>query len=432
MESDPTLRERLAREAARLLLRRKESSIAAARKRAARWLKRKGLRREDVPSTAEIQVELYALAGVFAAERDPAVLQRRREFAVQLLELFSEWAPEVTDGPTQDLDGVLRPLRIELFRCEMSQVRQRLIAAGFSPELRRGSASDQHALDATMPFERSRSPDSASIDCLELLTPFWTIISGAAITDPSRATPSDTARTSAPDSANMAASAPRFSQESTADTQSKGGPDTTPGSATVKGIANGATTGPLGSATGRPPAMPVPVSWSPASDDHEDAFEVFRLLLLPLSRVMLDPASHPEGDALYHSLQVFEQGRAVQPYDEEFLLACLLHEVGWAIDPVDPLRSGLEALGTLITDRTRFLIEQRPAAVQYLQTGRCSRSVRQSPDFDDLLLLVRCDRAGRRFGVPTADVDEALDYIAGLDTLWDEERRDEVRPSAIE
>jgi len=37
------------------------------------------------------------------------------------------------------------------------------------------------------------------------------------------------------------------------------------------------------------------------------------------------PQYHPEGDALYHSLQVFELAREARPYDEEFLLAALLH-----------------------------------------------------------------------------------------------------------
>ena len=40
---------------------------------------------------------------------------------------------------------------------------------------------------------------------------------------------------------------------------------------------------------------------------------------------------HPEGDALYHSLQVFDLACEESPYDEDFLLAALLHDVGKAM-----------------------------------------------------------------------------------------------------
>ncbi len=65
---------------------------------------------------------------------------------------------------------------------------------------------------------------------------------------------------------------------------------------------------------------------------------------------------HPEGDALYHSLQVFDLARNELPYDEEFLLAALLHDVGKAIDRHDHVTAGLEALAEHITPRTAWFI----------------------------------------------------------------------------
>ncbi|HSQ55838.1 MAG TPA: tRNA adenylyltransferase, partial [Gemmata sp.] len=41
-------------------------------------------------------------------------------------------------------------------------------------------------------------------------------------------------------------------------------------------------------------------------DETVDPFQLFRLLLLPLENVKQNAKYHPEGDVLYHSLQVFE------------------------------------------------------------------------------------------------------------------------------
>ena len=83
-----------------------------------------------------------------------------------------------------------------------------------------------------------------------------------------------------------------------------------------------------------------------SAENRIDRFQLFEALLLPLELVSQNPRYHPEGDALYHSLQVFDLARDEIPYDEEFLLAALLHDVGKGIDPYDHVTAGLEALGT--------------------------------------------------------------------------------------
>ena len=93
-----------------------------------------------------------------------------------------------------------------------------------------------------------------------------------------------------------------------------------------------------------------------------DRFQIYEMLLLPLENVKQSPKYHPEGDALYHSLQVFDLARDALPYDEEFLLAALLHDVGKAIDPQDHVRVALEALDGFITPRTAWLIEHHMEA----------------------------------------------------------------------
>lgn len=148
-----------------------------------------------------------------------------------------------------------------------------------------------------------------------------------------------------------------------------------------------------------------------------DRFEVYRSLLLPLEKVKQGRRHHPEGDALYHSLQVFELARQHRPYDEELLLAALLHDVGKAIDPGDHVEAGLAALDGVITERTRFLIEHHMEALAVADGTighRALRRLRESPDFEDLMLLREFDSAGRRPGVTVCTVDEAVEFVRGV------------------
>src|SRR6267154_1976507 len=57
-----------------------------------------------------------------------------------------------------------------------------------------------------------------------------------------------------------------------------------------------------------------------AQEEAVDPHQMFRLLLLPLENVKQSPKYHPEGDVLYHSLQVFERAKDARPWDEGFLL----------------------------------------------------------------------------------------------------------------
>jgi hypothetical protein len=149
-----------------------------------------------------------------------------------------------------------------------------------------------------------------------------------------------------------------------------------------------------------------------------DPYPLYRMLLLPLESVRQSPQYHPEGDALYHTLQVFELAKEARPYDEEFLLAALLHDVGKGIDRSDHVGAAVEALEGLITDRTRFLIEHHMLALEY-QNGtlptKQRRRLEASPDFEDLMLLRELDSAGRVPGASVGTVDEALGYLRELE-----------------
>jgi predicted nucleotidyltransferase len=160
------------------------------------------------------------------------------------------------------------------------------------------------------------------------------------------------------------------------------------------------------------------------TNNEIDRFAAFRSLLLPLEEVKQDPRWHPEGDALYHSLQVFELARDRVPYDEEFLLAALLHDVGKAIDRRDHIAAGLAALQGLISERTQYLIAHHMAAHD-LADGtlghRAAVRLRGDENFEDLQLLQELDRAGRQPGARVCSADQALDFIRRLefdDTGW--------------
>jgi predicted nucleotidyltransferase len=153
------------------------------------------------------------------------------------------------------------------------------------------------------------------------------------------------------------------------------------------------------------------------AESQVDRFQIYEMLLLPLENVKEDPKFHPEGDALYHSLQVFDLARNELPYDEEFLLAALLHDVGKAIDRHDHVAAGLEALTGHITPRTAWLIEHHMEAQDLLDGSlgaRARRRLEASEDHEELRLLARCDRKGRARGVEAPDLDEAIECLREL------------------
>ncbi len=170
-----------------------------------------------------------------------------------------------------------------------------------------------------------------------------------------------------------------------------------------------------------PPAGPEPRDDGPLDriGEHVDRFAVYKLRLEPLGAVKQNPKWHPEGDALYHSLQVFERARDARPYDEEFLLAALLHDVGKAIDPRDHVAAGLDALRGTLTERAEWLIAHHMDALAYRQKTldpRTRQAIEASDSFEDLMLLRDLDEAGRGVGVPVGTIDEALAYLRGLES----------------
>jgi hypothetical protein len=349
-----TLRQNIAAEAARLMVQRQANDWYAARRRAARQFSRRRVDPDELPTQAEIQQQVLALAGVYSEERGRSLLLDLRLAAAELLrttgevpgrvrgdvlrnrvEAGAEIAIQVVGGELNRLLERLRSLEVRYLHWEeneetLGRVRARV----------RGIA--RYPLTIEMLAEGELLEEGLDLVGLEQL-----IVEG---------TPSNFI------------------------------PDQGAGEE---------------------------IEYHPELRDH------LAVLLKGLEKVRLDPRRHPEGDLLYHSLQVFELGKNERPYDEEFLLACLLHDVGFGLDRRHPQRVLMQELESALTERTLFFLEHHPEGKEYLSSGKIRPSLRKSNDFDDLILLARCDLDGRMCGAAVPTADEALDYIFGLEGAWE-------------
>ena len=156
----------------------------------------------------------------------------------------------------------------------------------------------------------------------------------------------------------------------------------------------------------------------PSLAEQLDRFALYKMRLEPLESVKQNAKYHPEGDALFHSLQVFHLARDLRPYDEEFLLAALLHDVGKAIDPQNHVVASVEALRVAVPDRTLWLIAHHielPSGRERNLPARSNRELGSSEDLEDLRLLRELDDAGRVPGQHVDSIDEVLRYLKGLE-----------------
>jgi len=149
-----------------------------------------------------------------------------------------------------------------------------------------------------------------------------------------------------------------------------------------------------------------------------DRFDQIADLVRVLATVRQDPLKHPEGDVLEHALQVFDRVHEAQPFDEELLTAALVHEVGKAIDRSNHVAAGLEALGDLVTPRTKWLVDSLEAAHAHGDNTlglRARHRLEAHPDFLDALLLAESDRKARVRGYDAPSLDEAIAILRALE-----------------
>jgi hypothetical protein len=359
--SNGKLRQAIALEAARLMYERTESEYFTAKRKAAKRLCRQSVKPEDLPSNAEIREQIQLFARLHEGERRTENLRDMRLEALRMMRLLRPFRPRLIGSV---MTGHVRKgsdIDLHVFCDSPALVADLLEQAGCQYDLERkqvvkhGEArvfTHIHVHDR-FNFELTVYPEDKAHYV------YKSSITGKAIERASIAELEDFLEREYPDL--------RLDDELAAAEESDAG----------------------------------------------DPYPLFRLLLLPLEKVKGSRVHHPEGDVLYHSLQVFELARERRPYDVELLLAALLHDVGKGLGG-DHVQAALDALDGLITERTHFLIAHHMDAHLYRQGklgARLRRQLELSPDFEDLMLLEECDSAGRECGAPVGTVDEALDYL---------------------
>jgi hypothetical protein len=148
-----------------------------------------------------------------------------------------------------------------------------------------------------------------------------------------------------------------------------------------------------------------------------DRFDVIEELAGSLEHVKLDRREHPEHEALFHALQLFDLVHGESPYDEELLTAALLHDVGRVRSQDESNTDAATLLQDLVTYRTLRLIEAMELIGDGpLPTMHQCRALVGSENLEDLLLLVQLDRQARRPGVATTSLEGAVAILRTLDT----------------
>lgn len=131
---------------------------------------------------------------------------------------------------------------------------------------------------------------------------------------------------------------------------------------------------------------------------YDDTFSELLAAMRLLEHVSQPRRYHPEGNALFHSLQVFEHAQKATQ-DPCLQAAALLHDVGKAFDGDEHAERGAELLDGIACGRVQWLVAHH---LDLLRAPRMTRRLlagdRRLEDLEDLRTW---DLAGRR---PTASV----------------------------
>src|SRR5947209_1931892 len=246
------LRQTIALEAARLMYERHESEYYTAKRKAAKRLCRRGVKPEDLPSNAEIRDQIQVFARIHEGDKRSEHLRDMRLDALRLMR-------------------ILRPFR------------PRLIGSVMTGHVRKGSDIDLHVFCDTAALVADlleREGLQFDVERKQIVkhneSRLFTHIHVHA----------------------------RFNFELTVYAEDKAH-YVFKSSITGKAIERASIRELEELITREYPDVDLEGELA-AREEKIDPYQIFRLLLQPLDRVKQDARFHPEGDVLYHSLQVFE------------------------------------------------------------------------------------------------------------------------------
>lgn len=131
-------------------------------------------------------------------------------------------------------------------------------------------------------------------------------------------------------------------------------------------------------------------------------------LLAALDGVRQSPKYHPEGDALYHSLQVFELARRATG-DRSLWAAALLHDVGKAVSSPDHDVIGADLLDGIVSPRIVWLVRHHLDLL--VAPAQTKRRLRGTAALADLQRVRAWDVGGRKPSAPVSNVEGALETL---------------------
>jgi predicted HD phosphohydrolase len=137
---------------------------------------------------------------------------------------------------------------------------------------------------------------------------------------------------------------------------------------------------------------------------HDELFSLVR----DLDGIEQSARYHPEGDALYHTLQVFDLARRATD-DRVLWAAALFHDVGKAIDGALHDEIGADLVDGLLPPRAVWLIRHHLDLLK--DPRRTRRRYHGLTALRDLEALRRWDLGGRDPNARVMSLDDAFDIL---------------------